>query len=119
MKDLQAGDRSLAAYYQPSFRLAVASSDKAGSQLIEQANRFFAGHPGLLADIANGMKHREREITDDFAPRPALADGQGNLLLVYFGQYQSPLIMAGVKVLFLFDKNGDLAKIFVYEVPLE
>ncbi|MBI4726706.1 hypothetical protein HY768_05715 [candidate division TA06 bacterium] len=49
----------------------------------------------------------------------SLADRQGNLMISYFGRYQSPMIMAGVKVILLFDKNHDLTKIFVYEAPLE
>jgi hypothetical protein len=119
MKDLQAGDRQLVTYHQPGGRLAVAKPDQREARLMGQANQFFSGHPEILADIASGLKSREREITDDFEPRQALADSQGNLILVYFGRYPSPVIMAGVKVLFLFSRENEPAQIFVYEVPLE
>lgn len=119
MTELQAGDRSMVSYHQPSFRLVPAKPDKEDSRLIEQAKKYFAGHPGIMADIAAGLKRRERDIIDDPEPGAVLADGQGNLAITYFGRYESPQIMAGVKVLFLFDQGAELTKIFVYEVPLE
>ena len=119
MKALQAGDRSMVSYNQPAIRFSASKPDKEGSRLAEQAKRYFAGHPGMLADIASGLKRREREIIDDPEPGAVLADGQGNLALAYFGRYESPQIMAGVKVLLVFDQDHELSKIFVYEVPLE
>jgi len=73
----------------------------------------------MLADIASGLKRRERDIIDDLEQGAVLADDQGNLAITYFGRYESPQIMAGVRVLFLFNREKDLSKIFVYEVPLE
>ena len=119
MKSLQAGDRSMVSYHQPTAQFSSAKPDKDQSRLIEPAKRYFAGRPGMLAEIASGLKRRERDITDDFEQGAVLADNQGNLALTYFGRYESPQIMAGVKVLLVFDQNTDLSKIFVYEVPLE
>lgn len=119
MKALQAGDRSMVSYNQPAAQFSSARPDQDQARLIEQAKRYFAGRPGMLADIASGLKRRERDIIDDPEPGAVLADGQGNLALVYFGRYESPQIMAGVKVLLVFGQNHDLSKIFVYEVPLE
>ncbi|MDP2808412.1 MAG: hypothetical protein Q8O74_09795 [bacterium] len=119
MKTLQTGDRSLVAYHQPEVQLFPAKPDKNQSRLIEQAKKYFAGHPGTLADIASGLKRRERDIIDAPDPGAVLADDQGNLAITYFGRYESPQIMAGVKVLLLFDQKNELSKIFVYEVPLE
>ena len=119
MKALQTGDRSMVSYHQPAVQYSSAKPDKEQSRLIEQAKRYFAGRPGMLADIASGLKRRERDIIDDLEQGAVLADGQGNLAITYFGRYESPQIMAGVRVLFLFNREKDLAKIFVYEVPLE
>ncbi|MDO9026873.1 MAG: hypothetical protein Q7U87_03225 [bacterium] len=119
MKTLQAGDRSMVSYHQPAAQFSPAKPDKDQSRLIEQAKKYFAGHPGMLADISSGLKRREREIIDDPEPGAVLTDDQGNLAITYFGRYESPQIMAGVKVLLVFDQNRDLLKIFVYEVPLE
>ena len=119
MKALQTGDRSMVFYHQPAGQFSQAKPDQDQSRLIEQAKKYFAGHPGILTGIASGLKRREREITDDFEPGAVLSDSQGNLAITYFGRYESPQIMAGVKVLLVFDKNHDLSKIFVYEAPLE
>jgi hypothetical protein len=119
MKTLQTGDRSMVSYHQPAAQYSSAKPDKEQSRLIEQAIKYFAGRPGMLAEIASGLKSRERDIIDDLEPGAVLADDQGNLAITYFGRYQSPQIMAGVKVLLVFDQNHDLSKIFVYEVPLE
>jgi len=119
MADLQAGDRSMVSYHQPAVQFSSARPDKDQSRLIEQVKRYFAGRPGMLAEIASGLKRRERDIIDDLEPGAVLADDQGNLAITYFGRYESPQIMAGVKVLLVFDQNHDLSKIFVYEVPLE
>jgi hypothetical protein len=119
MKALQTGDRSMVSYHQPAAQYSSAKPDKEQSRLIEQAKRYFAGRPGMLAEIASGLKRRERDIIDELEQGSVLADDQGNLAITYFGRYQSPQIMAGVKVLLVFDQNHDLSKIFVYEVPLE
>jgi len=119
MKTIQTGDRSMVSYHQPAAQYSPAKPDKDQSRLIDQAKKYFAGRPGMLAGIASGLKRRERDIIDDLEPGAVLADGQGNLAITYFGRYESPQIMAGVKVLLVFDQNHDLSKIFVYEVPLE
>jgi hypothetical protein len=119
MKDLQAGDRSLVVYQRPSGQMVPIKLDENNSRLTAQVNQYFAGRPGMLADIASGLKRRERDIIDDLEQGSVLADDQGNLAIIFFGRYQSPQIMAGVKVLLVFDKDHDLSKIFVYEVPLE
>jgi len=119
MNDLQTGSGSLVVYQRPSIQMVPIKLDENNSRLTAQVNQYFARHPDMLADIAKGLKLREREITDDFEPGAALADSQGNLAISYFGRYQSPQIMAGVKVLFLFAPKNELIRIFVYEVPLE
>jgi len=119
MKTIQTGDRSMVSYHQPAAKYSPVKPDKEQSRLIDQAKKYFAGPPGMLADIASGLKRRERDIIDDPEFGTIMADNQGNLAITYFGRYQSPQIMAGVKVLLVFDKDHDLSKIFVYEVPLE
>jgi hypothetical protein len=119
MTDLQSGDRSLVVYRRPESQLFPARPDKEQLKALEQAKKYFAGHPQLLAGIAAGLKHRERDIINDLEPGPLLRDGQGNLVLSYFGRYESPMIMAGVKVLVSFNRQADLAGIHVFEVPLE
>jgi|GEM_PF-3523033 hypothetical protein len=119
MADLQAGDRTKVIYQKPVVQLFPAKPDQEDTRLIKQAKDHFAGQPQVLGSIASGLKRREREIIGDLVPGAVMTDSQGNLALVYFGRYESPMIMAGVKVLLVFGKDHDLAQVFVYEVPLE